>query len=98
MKLCRYGLPRQEKPGLVDAAGALRDLSGYVKDIEAAILDAEGLAALRTIDPRMLPRIDSQLRPGAPYAATAKRTAIGLNHAMPSSLSRFMTRDAGVAS
>ena len=81
MKLCRYGLPRQEKPGLVDAAGVLRDLSGYVKDIEAAILDAEGLAALRTIDPRMLPRIDSQPRFGVPISGTRKFIAIGLNYA-----------------
>jgi 2,4-diketo-3-deoxy-L-fuconate hydrolase len=81
MKLCRYGLPQQEKPGLVDAAGALRDLSGYVKDIEAAILDAEGLAALRTIDPRMLPRIDSQPRFGVPVSGTRKFIAIGLNYA-----------------
>lgn len=81
MKLCRYGLPQQEKPGLVDAAGALRDLSGYVKDIEAAILDAEGLAALRTIDPRMLPRIDSQPRFGVPISGTRKFIAIGLNYA-----------------
>jgi len=48
--------------------------------------------------PAILPRIDSQSRPGAPYAATGKRMAIGLNHAMPSCPSRFMTRDAGVAS
>jgi 2,4-diketo-3-deoxy-L-fuconate hydrolase len=81
MKLCRYGLPQQEKPGLVDAAGALRDLSGYVKDIEAAILDAEGLTALRSIDPRMLPRIDSQPRFGVPFSGTRKFIAIGLNYA-----------------
>ena len=81
MKLCRYGLPQQEKPGLVDAAGALRDLSGYVKDIDAAILDAEGLTALRAIDPQMLPRIDSQPRFGVPFSGTRKFIAIGLNYA-----------------
>ena len=81
MKLCRYGLPQQEKPGLVDAAGALRDLSGYVKDIDAAILDAEGLTALRAIDPQMLPRIDSQPRFGVPFSGTRKFMAIGLNYA-----------------
>jgi 2,4-didehydro-3-deoxy-L-rhamnonate hydrolase len=81
MKLCRYGLPQQEKPGLVDAAGALRDLSGYVKDISVAILDPAGLAALRTIDPQMLPRIDSQPRFGVPFSGTRKFIAIGLNYA-----------------
>jgi 2,4-diketo-3-deoxy-L-fuconate hydrolase len=81
MKLCRYGLPRQEKPGLVDAAGVLRDLSGYVKDIDVATLDPAGLAALRTIDPRMLPRIDAQPRFGVPFSGTRKFIAIGLNYA-----------------
>jgi hypothetical protein len=46
----------------------------------------------------ILPRIDSRPRPGAPFAGTGKLMAIGLNHAMPSYLSRFMTLDAGVAS
>jgi 2-keto-4-pentenoate hydratase/2-oxohepta-3-ene-1,7-dioic acid hydratase in catechol pathway len=81
MKLCRYGLPQQEKPGLVDGTGALRDLSGYVKDIGVAILDPAGLAALRTIDTQMLPRIDSQPRFGVPFSGTRKFIAIGLNYA-----------------
>lgn len=81
MKLCRYGLPRQERPGLVDSGGVLRDLSGYVKDIDVATLDPAGLTALRTIDPRMLPRIDSQPRFGVPVSGTRKFIAIGLNYA-----------------
>jgi hypothetical protein len=47
---------------------------------------------------RILPRIDSRPRPGVPFAGTGKSMAIGLNHAMRSYLSRFMTLDAGVAS
>jgi 2,4-diketo-3-deoxy-L-fuconate hydrolase len=81
MKLCRYGLPQQEKPGMVDAAGVLRDLSGYVKDIGVANLSPAGLAALRAIDPNILPRIDSQPRFGVPFSGTRKFIAIGLNYA-----------------
>lgn len=47
---------------------------------------------------RILPRIDSQPRPGVPFAGTRKSMAIGLNHAVLSCLSRFMTLDAGVGS
>lgn len=81
MKLCRYGPPQQEKPGMVDGAGVLRDLSGYVKDIGAATLDPAVLAALRAIDPLILPRIDSQPRFGVPFSGTRKFIAIGLNYA-----------------
>jgi 2,4-diketo-3-deoxy-L-fuconate hydrolase len=81
MKLCRYGVPQQEKPGMVDDAGVLRDLSGHVDDIAAANLEPAGLAALRAIDPRILPRIDSQPRFGVPFTGTRKFIAIGLNYA-----------------
>jgi 2,4-didehydro-3-deoxy-L-rhamnonate hydrolase len=81
MKLCRYGLPHQEKPGLVDGAGVLRDLSGYVEDIGVANLGPAGLAALRAIDPNILPRIESQPRFGVPFSGTRKFIAIGLNYA-----------------
>jgi 2,4-didehydro-3-deoxy-L-rhamnonate hydrolase len=81
MKLCRYGHPMQEKPGLVDNAGTLRDLSGHLDDITAARLEPASLAALRAIDPLTLPRIDSQPRLGVPFTGTRKFIAIGLNYA-----------------
>jgi 2,4-diketo-3-deoxy-L-fuconate hydrolase len=81
MKLCRYGLPQQEKPGMVDGDGVLRDLSGCVKDIGVTNLGPAGLAALRAIDPCILPRIDSQPRFGVPFSGTRKFIAIGLNYA-----------------
>jgi hypothetical protein len=46
----------------------------------------------------ILPRIDSQPRPGVPFSGTGKSMAIELNHAMPSYLSGFMTLDGVVAS
>jgi 2-keto-4-pentenoate hydratase/2-oxohepta-3-ene-1,7-dioic acid hydratase in catechol pathway len=71
----------QEKPGLVDNTGALRDLSGHLDDISAATLEPASLAALRAIDPFTLPRIDSQPRLGVPFTGTRKFIAIGLNYA-----------------
>ena len=47
MKLLRYGAPGAEKPGVLDAAGALRDLSDIVSDIDGASLTSDGLATLR---------------------------------------------------
>ena len=46
MKLVRYGTPGKEKPGLVDEAGVLRDLSSVINDIDAQALGREGRARL----------------------------------------------------
>jgi 2,4-diketo-3-deoxy-L-fuconate hydrolase len=85
MKLCRYGHARAEKPGLIDAAGALRDLSGHVEDIGPAQLDPARLKQLAAIDPATLPRVQGTPRLGVPFAGTRHFLAIGLNYqdAMP---------------
>ena len=46
MKLLRYGPKGQEKPGILDSAGQIRDLSGHVADIGGAALSPAGLAAI----------------------------------------------------
>ncbi|HWU81457.1 MAG TPA: 2-hydroxyhepta-2,4-diene-1,7-dioate isomerase, partial [Caulobacter sp.] len=51
MKLLRYGPRGAEKPGLLDAEGKIRDLSGHVADITGVQLSPEGLAKLAAIDP-----------------------------------------------
>ena len=38
MKLLRYGPKGQEKPGILDKDGNIRDLSGIVKDIDGSVL------------------------------------------------------------
>jgi 2,4-diketo-3-deoxy-L-fuconate hydrolase len=81
MKLLRYGPAGQEKPGLVDADGAVRDLSGHVADIGPAELSPEGLARLAAIDPASLPKVEHVERYGVPFAGTRKFIAIGLNFA-----------------
>jgi 2-keto-4-pentenoate hydratase/2-oxohepta-3-ene-1,7-dioic acid hydratase in catechol pathway len=81
MKLLRYGPRGQEKPGLLDANGRIRDLSGVVPDITPDQLWGEGLAALKAIDPERLPLVEGQPRYGVPVNGVRKFIAIGLNFA-----------------
>jgi 2-keto-4-pentenoate hydratase/2-oxohepta-3-ene-1,7-dioic acid hydratase in catechol pathway len=81
MKLLRYGPVGQEKPGLIDNDGHIRDLSAHVADIGAAELSPAGLAKLAVIDPASLPLVDGSPRYGVPVAGTRKFIAIGLNFA-----------------
>jgi len=80
MKLCRYGPAGAEKPGLVDADGRIRDLSGHVADIDGALLSG-GFAALDGIDAESLPLVGGEPRYGVPVAGVRKFVAIGLNYA-----------------
>lgn len=89
MKLCRYGPAGQEKPGLVDADGAIRDLSGVIADIDPAQLSQDALARLAAIDPATLPAAPADARYGVPVKGIGKIVAIGLNyedHAIESGL------------
>ena len=80
MKLLRYGPKGQEKPGLLDADGRIRDLSGVVADITPAQLWGEGLEALKAVDPTTLPLVEGELRYGVPVNGSRKFIAIGLNY------------------
>ncbi|WP_242123363.1 fumarylacetoacetate hydrolase family protein [Sphingobium sp. Sx8-8] len=80
MKLCRYGAAGQEKPGMVDAEGRVRDLSDVVTDIDGALL-ACNFEALHGVDPASLPLVAPGERYGVPVAGTRKFIAIGLNYA-----------------
>jgi 2-keto-4-pentenoate hydratase/2-oxohepta-3-ene-1,7-dioic acid hydratase in catechol pathway len=79
MRLVRCGQPGQEVPGLIDANGIMRDLSGHVDDIDGRILDDASLARLRNLDPASLPEIDRQKRLGPCVAHVGKFLCIGLN-------------------
>jgi len=81
MKLCRYGAPGAEKPGLIDADGRIRDLSGHVSDIGPDALGKAGLAKLAAIDPASLPLVDEGVRYGACVTGTRQFIAIGTNFA-----------------
>lgn len=79
MRLLRYGPPGQEKPGLLDADGRIRDLSAHVDDIAGAALLPDGLDRLRAIDPATLPLVEGNPRLGPCVGRVGKMVCIGLN-------------------
>ncbi|MCR0981913.1 fumarylacetoacetate hydrolase family protein [Roseomonas populi] len=81
MKLLRHGAPGAERPGLLDADGIIRDLSGTVPDLAGDVLSPEGLARLAALDPTTLPAVSPATRLGPPVAGTRNFIAIGLNYA-----------------
>ena len=81
MKLFRHGLIGSEKPGVVDAAGTARDLTGVVPDIAGDVLSDAGLARIKDTDLGALPTVDADARFGPCVAGTGKFICIGLNYA-----------------
>ncbi len=81
MKLVRFGNPGDEKPGLVDADGAIRDLSAHVPDLAGEALSPASLDKLRALDPKSLPEAPAGVRLGPPVAGTRNFVAVGLNFA-----------------
>ncbi|HWV03228.1 MULTISPECIES: ureidoglycolate lyase [Ralstonia] len=81
MKLLRFGPHGQEKPGLLDATGTLRDLSGIVDDIAGNVLSDTFLAKLRDVDATTLPAVSGQPRIGPCVGRVGKFVCIGLNYA-----------------
>ncbi len=80
MKLCRYGAPGHEQPGLIDAEGRLRSLAGHT-DLSPDALAPDALATLAALDPAGLPLVEGAPRYGVPVSGTRKFIAIGLNYA-----------------
>lgn len=80
MRLLRYGPAGQEKPGLLDNTGTLRDLSGVVPDIAGDVLLPESLERLRQIDPATLPKVTDAPRIGPCVGRVGKFICIGLNY------------------
>ena len=85
MKLVRFGMPGQEKPGVLDQQGQVRDLSGVVADIGGVALLPESLARLRGLDLQTLPKVNGvaqqDLRLGPCVGKVGKCICIGLNYA-----------------
>jgi 2,4-diketo-3-deoxy-L-fuconate hydrolase len=81
MKLIRWGAKGSEKPGLVDAAGVMRDLSGRVAEITPALLAPEELKRLAAIDAASLPKVPNDVRLGVPLTGISKIVCVGLNYA-----------------
>src|SRR3978361_62420 len=80
MKLVRYGALGQEKPGLIDKSGQLRDLSAHLKGLDGAAYAPESLPKLAGLDTSKLPAVDGKPRFGAPVTGISKFVAIGLNY------------------
>lgn len=83
MKLLRFGLAGQEKPGCLDTEGHVRDLSDHVDDIAGTALLPETIAKLMALDITTLPVVDgapqTDLRLGPCVGQTGKFVCIGLN-------------------
>jgi 2-keto-4-pentenoate hydratase/2-oxohepta-3-ene-1,7-dioic acid hydratase in catechol pathway len=80
MKLLRFGPAGQERPGMMDATGKIRDLSAILPDISGATISPAGLAKLAAIDPATLPVIHGEPRIGPCVAQVSKFICVGLNY------------------
>jgi ureidoglycolate lyase len=81
MKLLRYGPAGQEKPGILDATDAIRDLSGIVPDITGDVLSPAALAKIAAVDVNSLPKVAGNPRLGSPVTGMKNLICIGLNYA-----------------
>ena len=80
MKLVRYGAPHQERPGILDSGGHIRELSGTVPDFTGESLSPATLASLKSIDIAKLPVVPGTPRLGACVGGVGKFVCIGLNY------------------
>ena len=80
MKLLRYGPAGAEKPGMMDSAGKIRDLSQVVPDIDGSFLSSTKLAEIAALDPASLAEVDASTRLGPPVGNVGKVVCIGLNY------------------
>ena len=80
MKLIRYGESKQEKPGIVDSDGRIRDLSGVISDVDGGTITESGLARLRGLDISTLPVVQGNPRVGPCVGNIGKFVCIGLNY------------------
>ncbi|MEB2232147.1 fumarylacetoacetate hydrolase family protein [Xanthomonas campestris pv. campestris] len=81
MKLVRVGAPGQERPGLIDSDGKLRDLGGVISDVAGEHITNAGLDTLRALDVASLPLIEGEQRYGAAVGQIGKFICVGLNYA-----------------
>lgn len=80
MRLLRFGLAGKEKPGILDGAGSIRDLSGVLPDLEGDALSPESLQRLQKLDLETLPKVEGSPRIGPCVGKVGKFVCIGLNY------------------
>ncbi|WP_434621500.1 fumarylacetoacetate hydrolase family protein [Azospirillum sp. B2RO_4] len=81
MKLVRFGAPGEEKPGLIDKDGSIRDLSSVVKDIDGSSLNNGSLERIRSLAVDDLPVVSGAVRLGPCVTGVGNFIAVGLNYA-----------------
>ncbi|MDA0237704.1 MAG: fumarylacetoacetate hydrolase family protein [Proteobacteria bacterium] len=81
MKLLRYGDIGQEKPGILDSEGSLRDLSNTISDINGDFLSRGGIEEITKLNLNTLPKVSGNPRLGIPVSGISKLICIGLNYA-----------------
>lgn len=81
MKLLRYGPAGQEKPGLLDADGTIRDLSAHIADLAGGNLGPDVLARIAALEPATLPAVEAGVRIGPCVGRVGNFIAVGLNYA-----------------
>ena len=80
MKLVRYGKAGQEKPGLIDEDGNIRDLSRKIGDVSGEFLSDKTLKMLRELDVKRLKKVEGRPRLGPCVGSIGKYMCIGLNY------------------
>ena len=80
MKLLRYGSVGNEKPGLLDQDGSIRDLSSVINDIDGETLSPRSIEQLSGIEPESLPTVAGEPRLGTCVGNIGKLVCIGLNY------------------
>jgi len=80
MKLLRYGPAGEEKPGLLDQDGTIRDLSSVIDDVNGGTLSPESIERLSGIEPGSLPAVTTEARLGTCVGNIGKLVCIGLNY------------------
>lgn len=80
LTLVRFGPEGQEKPGLIDAQGQIRDLSAHMNDIAPDQLSDDNLARIAALDADSLPQVSADVRLAAPVTGVSKIIAIGFNY------------------
>ena len=80
MKLLRYGESGQERPGMLDKSGLIRDLSGYINDISEETLLPINIEKLKKIDFNSLPEVSGDVRLGPCVGKIGNFICIGLNY------------------
>ena len=80
MKLLRFGASGQEKPGILDSQGKVRDLSAVIDDIAGDQLSDEALQKLGGMDLSSLPEVAADVRLGPCVGRVGKFICIGLNY------------------